>query len=523
MIKKYSDFINENLDLILESDVKYSEQLRKVIKKIGGPVSDTLLEIENKDYPVQSNYFDITPDKNDTISFTPDRKVKEILDNQEKSKGEEKWRYMIQGRYLDGSNRTTQPIWDALGVERTSVDEPPVGSTGTLSDKEAISPTSGNTFVLFTPDDTNYKPIVVNKVAIAFGRNDGELPQPKFFELNRQTIRVGRGIRSILNAAKAKISDREVEEFVNKYKATIDNLNDVFSNFEVVRGDAIAHWYSYENNEEGSSGQNGSGTLGSSCMSDVESEFFDIYCENPDKVGLVIYKSPDDPEKIRGRALLWNLDNGKIFMDRIYTHKDSDVELFRQYGKKNGWWCKANNSSTDSGNSINPENDKIEGLDVEATLKNGRYDKYPYLDTLKYYNAKTGLAHNSRRAGDMTLEDTGGGTDYCDTCDGEGEIECSDCDGDGHVTCNRCDGDKEVACEDCDGDGRIECSECDGTGNTEDENGNKVKCPECKGIGKINCEECSGKGKIECSKCDGEGEIECDECNNGRVSCPECG
>ena len=65
MIKRYLDFIGESLEFLLESDVVYSEKFRKVISNILSPISSKLLEIENKDLPVRSNYFDILKDKND--------------------------------------------------------------------------------------------------------------------------------------------------------------------------------------------------------------------------------------------------------------------------------------------------------------------------------------------------------------------------------------------------------------------------------------------------------------------------
>ena len=84
MIKRYLDFIGESLEFLLESDVVYSEKFRKVISNIPSPISNKLLEIENKDLPVRSNYFDIIKDKNDSITFLPDRKAQEILkDNKE--------------------------------------------------------------------------------------------------------------------------------------------------------------------------------------------------------------------------------------------------------------------------------------------------------------------------------------------------------------------------------------------------------------------------------------------------------
>ena len=74
---KYTDFIFESL--ILESNVVYSEKLKRALSKMDDPIAKTLLGIENKDLDVQSNYFDIPMDKNDTVTFIPDRRAQEIL------------------------------------------------------------------------------------------------------------------------------------------------------------------------------------------------------------------------------------------------------------------------------------------------------------------------------------------------------------------------------------------------------------------------------------------------------------
>jgi hypothetical protein len=79
MIKKYSDFLNENLEFIIESNVVYSDNFRKAMAKIDSPVAKAILGAENNDLTVQANYLDIEFSKNDTITFTPDRKAQEIL------------------------------------------------------------------------------------------------------------------------------------------------------------------------------------------------------------------------------------------------------------------------------------------------------------------------------------------------------------------------------------------------------------------------------------------------------------
>ena len=508
MIKKYFDFINEDFEFLLESDVKYSEKFRKVLKKVGGSVSDALLGLENKDYPVQSNYFDIS-DTNDVISFTPDRRVKEILD-----RNQNKWRYVTQGKYLS-SEPQFQYLWDPLEIERKEIPEPPPGTMGTLG-KEVISPRSGKKFVVFIPDNKDLEQIPVNIDALKLGMGDEDVD---FFNLNRQTIRVGRGVRAILNAAKVNVVDKEIEDFVNKYKAVIDSINDILSHFEVVKGYAIAEWYNYEKYEKGTD----RGTLGSSCMADVEDSFFDIYCKNPDKVQLILYKSPDVDGKIKGRALLWKLDDGKMYVDRIYTHEDSDVELFRQYAKRNGYYAKYRNSSSTDSTSIDPTTGNSVDLTLSVHLNPGRHSKYPYLDTFKYYNPATGVIHNRRSDGDLVLEDTDGGTAGCSECDGEGTIECYECNGSGEHQCSNCDGDGTVICSKCKGEDNIICTKCKGK-KTVTVDGIEVKCDLCKGEGSIECPDCDGDGRYDCDECDGRGENECEECNGrGVMDCPECG
>ena len=50
MLKKYSDFVNESLELILESDVVYSDKFRKTLAKIDHPIAKALLDTENNLY-----------------------------------------------------------------------------------------------------------------------------------------------------------------------------------------------------------------------------------------------------------------------------------------------------------------------------------------------------------------------------------------------------------------------------------------------------------------------------------------
>jgi len=46
MIKRYLEFVNESIELVLESDVVYSKMFRIALSKIENPISKILLDLE---------------------------------------------------------------------------------------------------------------------------------------------------------------------------------------------------------------------------------------------------------------------------------------------------------------------------------------------------------------------------------------------------------------------------------------------------------------------------------------------
>lgn len=511
MIKKYLQFINESndsLDMLLESNIVYSNKLNKVLTKINSPIAKRLLEIENKDYPVTSNYFDISPDKNNSINFISDRKAKEIL-----GENKEIYKYTGDGGWLKHKS-VNDNIFSKLEYKYTEDTEPykPNSNDDGESVGKVVSELSGNTYIWVKwYSNGEYKGEGVynqNKLTISDKMSD---LLKSIWSKNRQDIAVGRCIRAIMRKTEDSFTDKEYEVFVNLFKSEIDKLNNKFSYFDIVSGMDIHYWYQCSNYYEKK------GTIGNSCMSYAREQMLEIYTDNSN-VELVILKSENNEEKIVGRALLWHLDDGKKFLDRIYTINDSDVQLFKEYAKQNGWYSKYYNGSSDNGLAISPTGEG-ETLKLVVTLNRKHYSEYPYLDTLKYFF--NGKLYNNKISGSITLEDTDGGfiDDECEICGGSGRVSCYECGGDGNMECGKCDGDGRVDCDECDGNGNIECGECDGTGLDENDN----ECKECNGKGKIECYECDGKGRVECEECDGKGDIECYECGGcGEVDCPEC-
>jgi len=402
----YSEYLLEKkLEKLFESNIKFSKGFLGALNSIDTPLSKKIMSLQNNDVDVQYNYIDVT-EENDSVSFTPDRKAQEIIAGKE-----EVYKVVDSGRYLTNSERN-QHIYDRLNHERPeSVYQPEVGTVGKILGE--TTGTTGKIYCLFecTSEGDKGKRTIINKEAL----ESYDASFDKVWSTSRNKIKIGRVIRALLRAAGIQSNDAEIEKFVNQYKSTIDIINDAFNKFDVVKAFDIIHWYNYENYTYGTN----KGTLGSSCMAEVPDSWLYIYRANPDICNLVIlydesgkiqdgkYKS----EKIIGRALLWTTRDGYKFMDRIYTAKDSDIDLFKKFADRNGWWSKRNQNSG-SGFSIE------KGAEVKSTptiiVDLQKWDdEFPYLDSLMYLNNETGEISNDGESikANYLLQSTSGGYD----------------------------------------------------------------------------------------------------------------
>ena len=185
--------------------------------------------------------------------------------------------------------------------------------------------------------------------------------------------KVGRLVRKILkDNYKKNYSDKDIEEFVNNFKATWDKI---YKNREVkiVTGDEILYWYDERNYKYDY------GTLGNSCMRGKEkNSFMEFYAKNPDKISLVVVI--EDGELI-ARALLWKLDKSEdnkieYYLDRIYSSSDSVNNYLLN-------WVYRNFENVSLESYTNSYNEKM-----ICTLNEVIFDRYPYLDTLRFLYVK---------------------------------------------------------------------------------------------------------------------------------------
>ena len=145
-------------------------------------------------------------------------------------------------------------------------------------------------------------------------------------------IKFGRFLNKVLTEIQKdnqylKFNAKDIETFVNLYKAHNAFDRNAFEYFKVVEGEEIKKWYLETTYAKGC------GTLNNSCMRlDKCQEYFDIYTNTENKVKMLILTNND---KLIGRCLLWETDKGK-YMDRVYAN-DHIQNLFKKWAEENDY------------------------------------------------------------------------------------------------------------------------------------------------------------------------------------------
>lgn len=212
-----------------------------------------------------------------------------------------------------------------------------------------------------------------------------------------------------MNKYISDITDADIEKFVNDLTAFVKiNMAPEGSVISQVKGEEIRKWYNTENY------QSKTGQLGGSCMSYESCQgYLDIYTENPEMISLLILKN--ESGKLVGRSLLWKLDDGRKFMDRVYCQTDYDVKIFEKWAIDNGCIYRNQGGNNKIKYYLNgeelpsgPMSKGIEHTKLEVTLHHCDFDDYPYIDTLCYLNMDSSTLCNLDTDSDRELRDTEG-------------------------------------------------------------------------------------------------------------------
>lgn len=206
-------------------------------------------------------------------------------------------------------------------------------------------------------------------IDLAYTAGQEEQYNPK----NRVQIRPGAFVRTWAKEFLITFDDADVESFVNMFTASKQDIDKL--GFKLVDDTDFIKYYHHSSQ----STKENLGTLANSCMRDSsQSPLVKFYAANPHRIKLLILFGTQ-PGIIIGRAIVWYLYSGKIFMDRIYG-SDATAELFKKYASAAGWYYKQNQSRS-AENMVSPENKLLKMDDEYVTDLNIQHESMPYLDT----------------------------------------------------------------------------------------------------------------------------------------------
>lgn len=225
---------------------------------------------------------------------------------------------------------------------------------------------------------------------------------------------IGRLIGQILRDTGFKYSPHDIDRFTILLKSEIkwQLVKKGKIKIKIVEGESISFWYSEKNYSKEATTTN-RGTLSSSCMRwERCKDFFSIYEMNPRQVKLIIHL--DNEGKLLTRALLWNT-GGKHSLDRVYFTYEEDITLVRR-------WVETLHLKKPL-HDLSLQDEII--LD-HSEKKDGTFDKYPFMDTFKFYypkEKKLQIKNSGKEIGWLFLQSTDGsyhpiGMVYCENENG---------------------------------------------------------------------------------------------------------
>jgi len=136
----------------------------------------------------------------------------------------------------------------------------------------------------------------------------------------------------------------------------------------------------------------GGGSINGSCMRHVKCQDKISFYE---KNGIELLRVIQD-DKVLARAILWRLDDGNTYLDRVYARYEFIETKIRNLAQANGWLIKKYNDS-DAHAIIKPNGEVYNDiLKVTIPENNTGIDKVdaPYMDTLCYYDLRNSVLQN---------------------------------------------------------------------------------------------------------------------------------
>jgi hypothetical protein len=187
-----------------------------------------------------------------------------------------------------------------------------------------------------------------------------------------RTYNVGKGLERIAMIMGAEApNEKQVKELDMWLKSYGTGTLEVVEGSDIVK---YYHWGRYERDVP-------IGSLDGSCMKyDEYQDCVDnMYRDN---AKMLILRSNNNPDKILGRALLWECVDGTKAMDRIYG-AEHQYPLFKKWAKDNGYAHRARQNYSEPWKFVTPDGDEVM---LQLKVKLSRFDEYGYDDGDDYYD-----------------------------------------------------------------------------------------------------------------------------------------
>jgi len=299
---------------------------------------------------------------------------------------------------------------------------------------------------------------------------------------NRMKIKTGRFLTRKLNLNNGFLPDMAIVEITDKINMLL--FPDIKA--EIVSGIELTENY-YQK------------TGGRSCMTESNSEYTRLYERNPDKVQMLTMYFNNDS----ARAILWKLDNGRYFLDRVYATCEMLKEKMCDYACEHNWLQKA----------IPTYNSR------DLIVSNLQYNdgEIPYMDTLTSgCTCGAGLTVSANGCSDYELTNENGELQSGYSCECCGENVSED---------ESCFTDNGVYCESCFSENFSYCEQCNETVSTDDivkiEDTDEYYCSYCANQKAHKCEDCGDYNKDDIVEI--EGDTYCLSCAENYAKCDDCG